>query len=295
MLHDYVVVPSLGVILDETRTVLTQPAVPRFTPEEVSRQLGAEATFLGAGAFGDTWKVGNEAVKIICADDPSLARLAREVEGLRRVSSPHVVAFHGPVTVQLGGKDRPGLRFEYIAGGDLEGRLSEGELLPVEHAEDFLRGLLTGVHALHKAATIHRDIKPANVVLRNGRWQEPVLLDLGLAKQIDWSTITIYPGHIGTFPYMAPEQLIGQRARKAADLWAIGVTVRHALTGSHPFYKINQKYTVDEAYSCLTQGPKPLPENCPKSVSVILDRLTSMVEHERGSVSSNLIRLSRGN
>ncbi|MFC8362367.1 serine/threonine-protein kinase [Streptomyces griseorubiginosus] len=273
---------------------MNQPAVPRFTPEEVARQLGTEATFLGAGAFGDTWKVGNEAVKIICTDDHSLARLEREVEGLRRVSSPHVVAFRGPITVRLGGKDRPGLKFEYIAGGDLEGRIVNGELLPSEHAEGFLRGLLNGVQALHKAATIHRDIKPANIALRHGRWQEPVLLDLGLAKQIDWSTITIYPGHIGTFPYMAPEQLVGQRARKAADLWAIGVTVRHALTGIHPFYDVNQRYTVDEAYSRLTQGPQPLPENCPKSVSAILDRLTSVVEHERGSVSSNLIRLSRG-
>ncbi|WP_157852761.1 serine/threonine-protein kinase [Streptomyces iakyrus] len=272
---------------------MNQPAVPRFAPEEVAKQLGAEASFLGAGAFGDTWKVGGEAVKIICTDDYSMARLEREVEGLRRVSSPHVVAFRGPITVQLGGKARPGLRFEYIAGGDLEGRIADGKLLPPEHAEEFLRGLLVGVQALHKAATIHRDIKPANIALRNGRWSDPVILDLGLAKQIDASTITIYPGHIGTFPYMAPEQLIGQRARKAADLWAIGVTVRHALTGNHPFYKIENKYTVDEAYTCLTKGPQPLSSNCPKSVSAILDRLTSVVEHERGSVSSNLIRLSR--
>ncbi|MEU9215645.1 serine/threonine-protein kinase [Streptomyces sp. NPDC048376] len=273
---------------------MNQPAVPRFTPGEVTKELGADATFLGAGAFGDTWKVGDEAVKIICADDYSMARLEREVEGLRRVSSPHVVAFHGPITVQLGGKARPGLRFEYIAGGDLEGRITNGELLPPQRAEEFLRGLLSGVRALHKAATIHRDIKPANIALRNGRWQEPVILDLGLAKQIDASTITIYPGHIGTFPYMSPEQLIGQRARKAADLWAVGVTVRHALSGSHPFYRIDQMYTVDEAYTRLTQGPEPLAGNCPGNVSAILDRLTSMVEHERGSVSSNLIRLSRG-
>ncbi|WP_078887954.1 serine/threonine-protein kinase [Streptomyces sp. NRRL S-118] len=273
---------------------MNEPAVPRFAPGEVAKQLGAEATFLGAGAFGDTWKVGGEAVKIICADDYSMARLEREVEGLRRVSSPHVVAFHGPITVRLGGRARPGLRFEYIAGGDLEGRIADGELLPPEHAEECLRGLLVGVQALHKAATIHRDIKPANIALRNGRWQDPVILDLGLAKQIDASTITIYPGHIGTFPYMAPEQLIGQRARKAADLWAIGVTIRHALTGKHPFYEIDQSYTVDEAYTRLTQGPQSLPGNCPENVSAILDRLTSVVEHERGSVSSNLLRLSRG-
>ncbi|MGW3566423.1 serine/threonine-protein kinase [Streptomyces sp. NPDC000941] len=274
---------------------MNQPAVPRFTPEEVASQLGAGAVFLGAGAVGDTWKVGNEAVKIICADDYSMARLEREVEGLRRVSSPNVVAFHGPITVRLGGKARPGLRFEYIDGGDIERQMVNGETLPPEHAKEFLRGLLSGAQALHKAATIHRDIKPANIALRDGRWESPVILDLGLAKQIDASTITVYPGHIGTVPYMAPEQLIGQRARKASDLWAIGVTTRQSLTGKHPFYEIGEKYTVDEAYARLSRGPQPLPGNCPKTVSSILDRLTSVVEHERGSVSSNLIRLSRGN
>ncbi|MCD0486576.1 protein kinase, partial [Streptacidiphilus sp. ASG 303] len=74
-----------------------------------------------------------------------------------------------------------------------------------------------------------------------------MLLDLGLAKQLDSSTITVYPGHIGPYPYMAPEQLQGMRARKSADLWAIGVTVRELICGRHPFYEPGQAFTIDEA------------------------------------------------
>ncbi|MGW5736557.1 MULTISPECIES: serine/threonine-protein kinase [Streptomyces] len=282
-------------LTDAGRRILVEPAVPRFTAEEVTRELGAQATFLGAGSFGDTWHVGDDAIKIICTDDYSTARLEREVEGLRRVDSPHVVAFRGSMTLRLGDKPRPALRFEYINGGDVEGRLNENVLLPREHAEEFLRCLLTGVQALHRASTIHRDIKPANIALRDGRWQDPVILDLGLAKQLDASTITVYPGHIGTFPYMAPEQLIGQRARKAADLWGIGVTTRQALAGRHPFYAVGEKFNVDEAYRRLSEGPQPLENTCPQRVSTVLQRLTSMVEHERGSVTSNLMRLNRHN
>ncbi|WP_205526065.1 MULTISPECIES: serine/threonine-protein kinase [unclassified Streptomyces] len=248
--------------------------------------------FLGSGAFGDTWKAGTEAVKIICTDDYPRTRLEREVEGLSRVDSPYVVAFRGLQELQLGGVKRPALHFEYIAGGDVERRLNEGDLVPKESVVGFLAGLLLGVQALHKAATIHRDIKPANIALRDGQWDRPVLLDLGLAKQMDASTITVYPGHIGTMPYMAPEQLEGRRARKAADLWAVGVSVRQMITGRHPFYLPNEKYTISEAHARLTGGPESLPADCPDVVKQVLDRITSVVEHERGSSASNLMRLT---
>ncbi|MGA5559966.1 serine/threonine-protein kinase [Streptomyces platensis] len=273
---------------------MIQPvASPRFSADEVSDRLGVPVTFLGSGAFGDTWKAGTEAVKIICVDDYPRTRLEREVEGLTRVNSPYVVDFRGLDEFHLGGQKRPALRFEYIAGGDVEGCLNRGELLPRELMLGFLQGLLLGVQALHKAATIHRDIKPANISLRHGDWRHPVLLDLGLSKQMDATTITVYPGHIGTPPYMAPEQLEGRRARKAADLWAVGVSVRQLISGRHPFYLPDKKYSVDEAFIELMGGPEGLPADCPEEVKQVLDRLTSVVEHERGSSASNLLRLRK--
>ncbi|WP_371874721.1 serine/threonine-protein kinase [Streptomyces fulvorobeus] len=248
-------------------------------------------TFLGSGAFGDTWRVDDEALKIICVDDYPRARLEREVEGLTRVQSPYVVSFRGLSELNLGGHIRPALRFEYIAGSDTEGRLKHGQLLPRHSALGFLRGLLMGVQALHKVGTVHRDIKPANISLRDGDWERPVLLDLGLSKHMDANTITVYPGHIGTPPYMAPEQLEGRRARKAADLWGVGVSVRQLLTGRHPFYSSDGKYSVDEAYARLMRGPEPLSTECSIVVGEVLERLTSVVEHERGSSGSNLLRL----
>ncbi|WP_444971222.1 serine/threonine-protein kinase [Streptomyces sp. SAI-25] len=263
---------------------------PRFPSQDVSAALGQHAEFLGAGAFGDTWRVGSEAVKIICKDDYELTRLEREIEGLSRVSSPFVVDFRGAIEIHLGGLSRSCLRFEYITGGDVEGQLKKRRLLPADESYQFLEGLLEGVRALHEAATIHRDIKPANIALRDGDWKKPVILDLGLAKQIDSSTITVYPGLIGTLTYMAPEQLQGLRARKAADLWAIGVTVREAITGVHPFYTPDIR-TLDEAMAALEAGPAPLPEGTPGPVVDVLDRLASTAEYGRGSVASNLRRL----
>jgi serine/threonine protein kinase len=268
-------------------------ATPRFTEATVTAALGvAHATLLGVGAFGDTWRVDDTAVKIICVDGYPADRVAREVDGLRRVDSEHVVKLLDTGRVELGGKARATLTFEYVEGGDLAGRISDGERPPALQARGLLQGLLMGVRDMHAAdGTVHRDIKPPNVALRGGDWEDPVLLDLGLAKSNTETTVTVYPGFLGTAFYMAPEQLKGQRAKKAADLFAVGVTVRHAITGEHPFYDMAGSYTYAELDALTQQPPRPLPTELDDDVREVLDILVSYPQHARRSVSSNLRRL----
>ncbi len=266
---------------------------PRYDALTVAAALGVPAvTFLGGGAFGDTWRVDDRAVKIICVDGYPPERVAREVAGLARVTSPHVVRLLDAGEVSLGGRPRPALSFEFVDGGDLQDRADADDRPTPEQAEGLLRGLLVGVRDLHAAdGTVHRDIKPPNVALRCGSWDQPVLLDLGLARSATESTVTLYPSLVGTAAFMAPEQLMQQRARKAADLFAVGVTVRSLVCGRHPFYEQGVDYTIDEALRQIRAGPSPLPSGLPRSVVTVLDRLVSYQQHERGSATSNLQRL----
>ena len=165
---------------------------PRFMEAEVAAALGGPVSRLGSGSFGDTWRHGDTAVKIICDVSYPPERLKREVDGLSRVSSPHVVRLLGTRTVDLRGQQRPALVFEYIAGGDVAGLIADGQLPSAAEGVAFLRGLLTGVGHMHAAQTVHRDIKPANIALRDGDWSRPVLLDLGLARGAGEATITVY-------------------------------------------------------------------------------------------------------
>jgi serine/threonine protein kinase len=270
---------------------VNEDQTPRFSSADVSAAIGESVEFLGRGAFGDTWRAGPTAIKIICHDNYPEARLKREVEGLSRVQSPFVVKLLETFSLYLGGASHPALRFEYIEGGDLASRISRKIWPTMDQAESLLSGLLTGTNALHEKQTIHRDIKPANIALRGGKWSTPVLLDLGLAKLLDGSTITVYPGHIGTALYMSPEQLRGDRARKASDLWAIGVTVRQLINHRHPFYPQNETLTIDQALQNLAKGPIPLPDTVSKKAGSVLDRLTATREYDRGSTGSNLRRL----
>ena len=266
---------------------------PRYSPAIVAAALGVPSVeFLGSGAFGDTWRDGDHAVKIICVDGYPPERVAREIGGLSRVNSPHVVRLLKAGSVRLGGADRPALTFEYVEGGDLQKRLDASDRPTPDQAIGLLRGLLIGVRDLHAAAgTIHRDIKPPNVALRGGEWGEPVIIDLGLAKSTTETTVTVYPGRVGTTAYMAPEQLRGRRARKAADLFAVGVTVRALFSGRHPFYEATRDYSYDDAIVRIEAGPALLPPGLSGPAATVLDLLVSHAEYERGSATSNLRRL----
>lgn len=264
---------------------------PRFTEDEVAAALGGPVSPLGSGSYGDTWRHGDTAVKIICDGSYSQARLDREVAGLRRVSGPHVVRLLETRAVVLRGEQRQALVFEYIAGGDIARRLAAGMLPALAEGVAFLRGLLAGVKDMHDKQTVHRDIKPANIALRDDDWSRPVLLDLGLARGAGEVTITVYPGPLGTFYYMAPEQLEGQPARNAADLFAVGVTAREVLGGRHPFYDAGTAYTPADMIERISKGPYPLPPGVPGPVAELLDRLTAERQSDRGSARSSLKRL----
>lgn len=261
-----------------------------LTADDVQHAFGVtSAKPLGRGTFGETWRisVGDGeylAAKILLDTAYSQDRLDREVEGLTRVDSNHVVKLHETTTCTIGEATHSVLLFEYVPGGDVSKRLAPAVRVAHEDVAEFGLGLLDALAHLHASDTVHRDIKPANIALRDGRWSRPVVLDLGLARVLDHDSITAYPSLMGTAPFMAPEQLRQERARKAADIFAAGVVMHLLLSGEHPFYAAQAgAISLREAVHLISQGPAALPQDTPATLAALTRRLLAHDEADRGS------------
>lgn len=260
----------------------------------LAKALSADfAHFLGSGTYGETWCVrgmdgtaDDHAVKVLKPEYFHAARVQREIQGLQRFEHPGIVRLFDVRTITLGSESRTALVCEYIEGGSVHDALRAGRFPTKKEAKEFARGLLEAVAELHATDTIHRDIKPANIMLRDGDWAKPVLIDFGLARSLSDKTFTRYPARVGSLLWMSPEQLSAERARKASDIWACGVVLHSVISGEHPFVDMAalEHLDEDELYDLVTVPPKPLPEDAPKSLSGLVSRfLTAEPLYSRGT------------
>ena len=155
----------------------------------------------------------------------------READALRTLHHPGIPAYVGRFREGHGVALRLYLAFELIAGETLAARVTRGPL-PVSEALPVTERLLDILAYLHGRTppVLHRDLKPANVVLRPDG--TVALLDFGSVRTLS-SERTHGSTLVGTFGYIPPEQL-GGTVDRTSDLYALGATLLHALTGRPP-------------------------------------------------------------
>lgn len=268
---------------------------PVFGETEIKRVLQSDSVeYCGTGSFGEVWRAPynniDAAFKIIHGDGYDTQRILREIQGYQRVDHPNVVKLHDVLTLEIAGVARPTMVFEFIPGYDLANAISAARPT-ADELRGLAHGLLDGVAAMHSADLLHRDLKPANIALREGRYDAAVILDLGLAKLLDVESVTRYPSLVGTTFYMAPEQLRGERALKASDLWAIGEILFEAATGNHPFFRAGEKIGVEEAFERFETTPV-IPLDIPGDLRDLIKRCLENVPHRRGTLAKAKSRLN---
>ena len=226
---------------------------------------------LGAGGMGEVYRARDTrlerdvAVKVLRANlssDPSLRlRLEREAKAVSKLSHPHICTLH-----DIGHQD--GVDFlvmELVEGETLERRLVKGPL-PPEQTIRFAAQIADALAKAHKRGITHRDLKPSNIMLTKSGTK---LMDFGLAKQAapaplsaalpemttEQSKLTGEGTIVGTFQYMAPEQLEGKEADARTDIFGLGEVIYEMATGKPAF---SGKSRASLIAAILTAEPQPM-------------------------------------
>jgi len=241
---------------------------------------------LGAGGMGEVYRakdtrLGRDvAIKVlpenVSLDEERRQRFEREARTISSLNHPNICALY-----DVGNQD--GIEYlvlEYVEGETVEQRLRKGPLptkLLLKHGIDIADAL----DKAHRNGIIHRDLKPSNIMLTKSSAK---LLDFGLAK---WSslgpseaetlkTLTGPPENlteqgtlVGTFRYMAPEQLEGKKIDSRTDIFAFGEVLYEMATGVPAF---SGKSKASLIAAILTSDPSPITKLQPVSPPA-LDKL----------------------
>ncbi|MFC3995150.1 serine/threonine-protein kinase [Nocardiopsis sediminis] len=164
----------------------------------------------------------------VAGDQIARARLAREVETMRRVQSDNVAGVIDADT----SAELPWVVTEYIPGPTLDSTVTDHGPLRGRALTRFVSGLARAIGAIHEADVIHRDLKPGNVIISNG---EPIVIDFGIAHAVDGAKLTQTGTFVGTPSYLSPEVIEGTDLSSATDIHAWGATVAFAATGNAPY------------------------------------------------------------
>ncbi|WP_341250048.1 serine/threonine-protein kinase [Euzebya pacifica] len=212
---------------------------------------------IGRGGFGVVYRGHQEvydrdvAVKVITATmDAEMADgLAREIRAMGRMSGhPNVLQVYVAGTTD---DSRPYLVTPWATGGSLQNRIDTRPQSPDE-VRRWAIPVARAVDHIHRAGMLHRDLKPDNILF--GAIDTPLVADFGIAKLAD-GTRTATGKSATTVHYAAPEVIEGRGASPASDVYALGATMYHALTGSEPFAAHGEQHLLALMRRVLEEPP----------------------------------------
>jgi tetratricopeptide (TPR) repeat protein len=231
-------------------------ATSRFGAYRVVRELGRGGQ--GAVFLAEDERLGRRvALKILSANfagDPrARTRFEREAAAVARLDHPGVCTVYEAGVVD----GAPFIAMRFVDGETLSARIKRRRDAAAPESRSASSGATSGgarrnelfaeaavvegaaraLHAAHEAGFVHRDVKPQNVMVEPDG--APVVLDFGLARDAGAdaanASLTGTEAFLGTPAYMAPEQTLGLRADRRADVWALGATLYETVALTKPF------------------------------------------------------------
>ncbi len=243
---------------------------------------------LGSGSMGRVYKAHHlmmdrsVALKIIAPEiatnDRVLARFQREMKMVGRLDHPNVVrAFDADQVNNI-----LYIVMEYVPGRSLSQRLREGPIPPGDMVHYAAQAALGLAHA-HGQGIVHRDVKPSNLLLTEDRQVKVLDLGLGVLMEADsQATFATADGvAVGTVDYMSPEQACGRDVDGRSDLFSLGCSMYHLMTGRLPYPGDSP---LERLSKRISSRPAPITEirpDLPPRLVLVLDKLLAHKPQDR--------------
>jgi serine/threonine-protein kinase len=253
---------------------------------------------VATGGMGDVWRgtdtvLGRRvAVKVLLpallTDSGFLARFRAEARMLAALRHPGVVQVY-----DYGENDLPTGRavylvMEYVDGEPLSERIRADGRLAAAETLRVIAEAAQALHATHLRGIVHRDVKPSNLLVQaNGAVR---LLDFGVARSVEITSITSSNAVPGTALYMAPEQAAGRPVSAATDIYALGVVGYQCVAGNPPF---TGDTPLQVAVKHLHEEPPPLPDDVPEPVAALIFRALAKDPADRFPSAAEFARAAR--
>ncbi|MFC0599390.1 WD40 repeat domain-containing serine/threonine protein kinase [Streptomyces palmae] len=243
---------------------------------------------LGSGGMGRVYLARTPAgspvaVKVVhreyAADASFRKRFEQEVSAARRVQGLYTV----PVVDADLGAAEPWLATAYVPGPALHDAVAARGPLAVEAVLALTAQVAEALQSIHAAGVIHRDLKPSNILLSA---DGPKVIDFGIARAADVTSVTSTGMLAGTPGYMAPEYIRGESLTEAVDVFALGAIAAYAATARPAFGGAGPSVL----YRILEQAPDL--DGCPEPARTVAARCLAKDPAERPGLAE-VIRLCR--
>jgi serine/threonine-protein kinase len=189
------------------------------------------------------------------ADDTLRARFRREGRVQGGLAHPHIVG-----VLEAGEADgHLFIAMQVVRGPTLKELIADGALDP-DRAVALLGQVADALDTAHSAGLTHRDMKPQNVLVGPG--DHAYLADFGLTKTLSDSAAFTRTGQfMGTTDYVSPEQINGQPATPASDIYALAAILYESLTGTVPFPRATEAAVL---FAHVSSPPPAVTDHCPE-------------------------------
>jgi len=222
---------------------------------------------IGEGGMGEVYKARHiyldedRAIKVIRRSmikkedqEETIDRFIQEAKILTRLRHPNVVLLYDFGILK---QDVLFMVMEYINGESVLSLLRRQERIPIDQSIRIIREAALGLHCAHQQGIIHRDVSPDNLLIVRQEGSKAIVkvIDFGIAKILLKQTINRLDSFLGKPQYCSPEQVTkGAEVDHRADIYSLGATLYHMVTGSLPF---QSKSLVETVSKVLKEVPAP--------------------------------------